>query len=181
MDKDELRKILIAKRKKDEKKDAFIFGNLRGLSEFSSAGYIFTYISARSEPDTKKIIAEAFRLGKRIAVPVCEKGVSDMKCFEIFPDTVFKEGMFGISEPISSPRADEYAFDLIIAPGLGFDEMGNRIGYGKGYYDIFLKKHPGIKVVALSYESQIEKEIPTDKNDRKVDIIITERRIIRIK
>ena len=180
MNKNALRSQLISARIKDAKKDKMIFDNFCSLREFENAGFIFTYISVNSEPDTTEIIKEAFKRGKRVAVPVCEKNDPDMKCIEIFPGTRFVKGLFNIPEPVDRICAPTDELDLIIAPGLGFDESGRRIGYGKGYYDIFLKKHPGLKAAALAYESQILNEIPTDGKDENVDIIITERRIIRI-
>ncbi len=67
--------------------------------------------------------------------------------------------------------------DIFIIPGRAFDLSGNRLGRGFGCYDIFLKNVKGRKI-ALAYEQQLTK-IPAEKHDEKVDIIITEKRIIQ--
>ena len=68
--------------------------------------------------------------------------------------------------------------ELIIVPGLVFDEKSNRIGYGKGYYDKFLSKINCYKV-GLSFDFQIKKEIPFEKHDEKLNCIISEKRILK--
>jgi 5-formyltetrahydrofolate cyclo-ligase len=67
---------------------------------------------------------------------------------------------------------------LIITPGLGFDQSGGRIGHGKGYYDKFLIKTSDTCKIGLCFEFQLVKEIPIDQNDIKMDIIITEEKVI---
>ena len=70
--------------------------------------------------------------------------------------------------------------DLMIIPGAAFDLSGNRIGYGGGYYDILLsERRREIPVVALAYEEQLVDKIPSEKHDVKVDMIITDNRIIK--
>ena len=64
-------------------------------------------------------------------------------------------------------------------PGIAFDIRGNRIGRGGGYYDNFLRKiYPSVKIIALAFEIQIVKKIPTNTNDIPVHKIITEKRIV---
>ena len=90
-------------------------------------------------------------------------------------------GAFGILEPRPTGiehQADEA--DLIVVPGVAFDLSGHRIGYGKGYYDRFLK-HPERKthLVGLCHDFQlIDGSIPIDRHDIQMDIIVTDRRII---
>ena len=76
--------------------------------------------------------------------------------------------------------------DLVVIPGTGFDVKGNRLGYGGGYYDRLLSyeatqmsRAEHIPTVALAFEEQIGDEIPAEPHDIKVDIIITDKRIIR--
>jgi 5-formyltetrahydrofolate cyclo-ligase len=70
--------------------------------------------------------------------------------------------------------------DLLIIPGIAFDLQGNRIGYGKGYYDRFLFSRKAKCIIGLAYEIQIINEIPNNDHDIPVNIIITEKRTIRI-
>jgi 5-formyltetrahydrofolate cyclo-ligase len=68
--------------------------------------------------------------------------------------------------------------DLLIIPGIAFDLQGNRIGYGKGYYDRFLSTRKVSYIMGLAFENQIIKKIPTTENDIPVDVLVTENRII---
>jgi len=67
--------------------------------------------------------------------------------------------------------------DLIIVPGAAFDEQGNRIGYGAGFYDKLLKQYQGI-TAALAFEVQIVPHVPANAHDVPVRMIVTEKRII---
>ena len=76
----------------------------------------------------------------------------------------------------SEPCTDR--IDVCITPGLGFSERGERIGFGHGYYDAWFRQHPDTLRIALAYECQVLKEIPTDEHDVPVNLIITEDRVI---
>jgi len=92
------------------------------------------------------------------------------------------EGRFGIREPCATGcdhQADEA--DLIVVPGVAFDLSGHRIGYGKGFYDRFLQ-HPGRKahLVGLCHDFQlIDGPIPAEGHDIRMELIVTDQRIIR--
>ena len=89
-------------------------------------------------------------------------------------------GSYGILEPriekIRKTNVED--LELIIVPGIAFDKNGNRLGHGKGYYDRILGKTNATKI-GLAFEFQIVGKIPTNENDKPVDIIITEERVIR--
>jgi 5-formyltetrahydrofolate cyclo-ligase len=87
----------------------------------------------------------------------------------------FVHGVFGLQEPDGEPVSKD-AIDLIVVPGLVFDEMGGRIGYGAGYYDLYLKDFRGA-VVGAAYDQQIAPAIPCDPWDVSMQWIVTETRI----
>jgi 5-formyltetrahydrofolate cyclo-ligase len=95
-------------------------------------------------------------------------------------ETDLQLGAFGIWEPKPScPLVNPDEIDLIIVPGRAFDECCNRLGRGLGYYDRFLKNLPERTLkVALAFEFQIVKRIPTKPNDVPMDVVITERRTL---
>ena len=68
--------------------------------------------------------------------------------------------------------------DLVIVPCLSADRQKNRIGYGKGYYDRFLKDFNGVSV-SPCYDILLEDEIPTDKYDIKINIVVTDKEVIQ--
>ena len=70
--------------------------------------------------------------------------------------------------------------DLVIVPGIVFDENGYRIGYGYGYYDRFLKKlDKNVKKIGLAFEFQLVGKIPEERHDVPVDIVVTEERVLK--
>ncbi len=71
--------------------------------------------------------------------------------------------------------------DLVIVPGAGYDYAGNRLGYGGGYYDILLSgKKKNMPIIALAYEEQLVDAIPAEQHDVRVDMIVTDQRVIRV-
>ncbi|MGD2080788.1 MAG: 5-formyltetrahydrofolate cyclo-ligase, partial [Nitrospirota bacterium] len=70
--------------------------------------------------------------------------------------------------------------DLVVVPGAAFDEKGNRLGYGKGYYDKLLSSEDARpSLVALAYEEQMVEAIPAEAHDIGIDTILTDRRVIQ--
>jgi len=90
------------------------------------------------------------------------------------------EGAYGILEPRKIIEVMPKKIDLAIVPGVGFDEKGNRLGHGKGYYDKLLQK-TNAKKIGLAFECQIVDQIPTFDNDVSMDMLITEKRVINCK
>lgn len=155
--------------------------NLISLREYAEAGCIALYSAIRQEVDTAGIVSAAFESGKRVLYPaLCGRQM----VFRLVGGLeTLQEGAFGILEPCPTGiehQADEA--DLIVVPGVAFDLSGHRIGYGKGYYDRFLM-HPGRKacLIGLCHDFQLlDRAIPADVHDIKMDIIVTDRRTIYI-
>lgn len=153
------------------------------LPEFSKAKTIMVYIAFRNEVDTQEIIQEALAQGKRIVVPVSRRQEHKIIPAEIrnYPADL-QVGTYGILEP--KPEAfypvDPTEIDLVLIPGVAFDERGYRLGYGAGYYDRFLRLlRPDVMTAALAYELQILSDVYPESHDQKVGLIITEERIIK--
>lgn len=83
---------------------------------------------------------------------------------------------FGVSIFGPVEGAKVVAPDIIIVPGLGFDKSGKRLGRGKGFYDKYLEKNAAIKI-AVTFEMQMEKEIPVDPHDIKMDFVVTDQNV----
>ncbi len=149
---------------------------LFSLPEFKSARAVMFFASFRSEVETGPMIRRALVSGKRVILPKV-KG-NDLALFEIkdFNHDV-SPGTWGIPEPRESRPVDPVDIDLIVTPGAAFDERGNRVGYGAGYYDRILAGYHGT-TVALAFEAQLVKEVPSAAHDVPVKKIVTERRII---
>ena len=93
-------------------------------------------------------------------------------------ENVLLEGVFGISEPNSTARVvPNSEVDVWLVPALAFDDLGNRLGRGGGFYDRFLAKSAGVRI-GVGYDSMILKELPCDEWDQSMDLIVTERRLL---
>jgi 5-formyltetrahydrofolate cyclo-ligase len=164
-------------------KDALIKQGLFSLPEFIAAKTVFFYASFRSEVETLSMIKESLKLGKRIVLPKVDKERHMLRLYEIKDISELSPGYMGIPEPLlpNDRLVSLDDFDLVIIPGVVFDYSGNRLGYGTGYYDIFLSKSEGKKpIVALAYEEQLVDSIPAETHDVKINAIVTDKRVIRV-
>ena len=149
---------------------------LFSLPELKSARTVLFFASFRSEVDTIPMIRRALASGKRVMLPKV-KG-KELELFEIKNvDSDVSPGAWGILEPRGSAPVKLDELDVIIVPGAAFDEQGNRLGYGAGFYDKLLSefKKP---TVAIAFEQQIVPKVPADPYDVPVQKIVTENRII---
>ncbi|WP_242654893.1 5-formyltetrahydrofolate cyclo-ligase [[Clostridium] hylemonae] len=142
---------------------------------FREATDIYCYVDCRKEAGTKLIIEEAWRLGKTVWVP--RTAGEEMDFYEIHSFTELSRGCFGVLEPEGTTAADG-SDGLMIMPGVVFDEHRGRLGYGKGYYDRYLGKHPGLHTIAAAFDLQIVDEVPQEDEDVRPQLIITETRTI---
>lgn len=164
-------------------KDEIIFQLLIGSDEYIAAEKVFIYYSVGSEVNTVKIINDAIERGKRVALPKCTDNKGNMDFY--FVKSIFSsltDGMFSLKEPDVSvcERAVPGESDLCVVPALAFDKSGYRLGYGGGYYDRYLSVFNG-KKIGLCYEECLCNMLPSDKYDIKVDMIITDRKIYKVK
>ncbi|MEO0258526.1 MAG: 5-formyltetrahydrofolate cyclo-ligase [candidate division WOR-3 bacterium] len=161
-------------------KSHLIFHNLENLDVWKNAKIINTYISLEDEVDTKFIIYHALVNGKRVFSPIIFK--DELKFGEIYSFNDLEYGPLGILQPKEVSEIDYDLFDLIIVPGIAFDQRGYRIGYGKGYYDKFLEKvKRGVKIGVIFDELLMDSfPFEIEKHDQKVEIIITDKRVLKI-
>lgn len=149
---------------------------LFSLPEFLSAQVIMFFASFRSEVETGSMIRRALHSGKRVVLPKVQG--NELALFEIHDfGSDIEAGAWGIPEPKTTIPAELADIDLIIIPGAAFDRQGNRLGYGAGFYDKLL---PAFRkaTVALAFEAQIVNEVPAERHDVPVRMIITEKRVI---
>lgn len=157
------------------------------LDVYKCSSNILSFISFGNEVDTKELIKAALDCQKNIYAPRVANKNMDFYKINNLEDLITSK--FGVSEPIPNPnnifllnedRLKEKT--IMIIPGLAFDSMGNRLGYGKGYYDEYLSRDYAkdfIKI-AMAYDFQIIDKVPTDEYDVPVDFIVTPSKIITI-
>jgi 5-formyltetrahydrofolate cyclo-ligase len=147
--------------------------------EYRQARIVVVYASIHNEVDTEMVVQTALDSGKKVAFPAV---VGHELIFrQVKTGSSMKSGAFGIMEPCPDCRVfmpDEV--DVFLLPGIAFDLKGDRIGYGKGYYDKTLHRlEDKGKLVGLCYDFQLVDEIVAEPHDVKVDLIITEKRVVR--
>jgi len=164
---------------------------LFSLPEFQRAKTVMFYVSFRSEVETEKMTRNALKLKKKIVIPVVHGEkivVSEIKNLK----KELTKGSFGIKEPKKEfrRRVNQKEIDLVVVPGVVFGKRGGRLGYGRGYYDRFLRsksirsrmsRSRQCALIGLAFDLQIARKIPLVKRDMKVDKIVTESGIVDCK
>ena len=163
-------------KKEQLKKSDLILDNLFSLAELEKAQTIFTYLSFGNEVDTEKINKKLLEQNKTICVPkIINKNIQPIIISDF--GNLVKNG-YGYLEPVYDYPITDHV-NLCITPGLAFNKSGKRLGYGGGYYDRYFSSHSKILKIALAFEVQILTTLPTTDQDQLIDIIITEKEIIK--
>lgn len=150
---------------------------LLALPVIQAAHSLFIFISYSSEVDTHPLISTLLEAGRRVAVPkIVDK--TTMLSVPIKGWEGLQPDRMGILTPTGNTH-DDGPFDVAITPGVAFTEAGARLGYGRGYYDRWFSRHSVDTKIAVCFEEQIVDAVPMDEYDLPVDLIVTEKRIIR--
>jgi 5-formyltetrahydrofolate cyclo-ligase len=177
-----VRKIYLQKRIQQsillkQNKDAKIIKKIEETTDFINATHILFYMPIHGEVDITPLFIK-YNNKKKLYLPRVNSKEKDLDIHEIKNLDQLKEGVYKILEPqIQNNLIEPASLDLVLIPGIAFDTKGQRIGYGHGYFDKFLKKTNCPKF-GIAYEFQIVKNIAAEKHDVPVDKIVTERRII---
>jgi 5-formyltetrahydrofolate cyclo-ligase len=165
--------------KEVKEKSLAILQTLTSYPFWQNAKHIMCYLSFGKEVYTKPIIEEAWKANKQVVIPVCKRETCDIEPSQLFSFADLEPRTMGILEPKEGKlmEVDPKVIDLCLIPGLAFDLMGHRIGFGAGYYDRFLPLlRPDTPKVALAYELQISQEpLPSEYFDVLMDYICTEK------
>lgn len=143
---------------------------------------ILIYVSKEKEVNTIGLIRELLTKGKNVFVPYIDAnknilGISKIKSYQ-----ELKIGSFKILEPKEEFLRPSLIkdIDVIIIPGIAFDQRGNRIGYGWGYFDKLLEGSNALKI-GIGYDFQIVDNVKQENHDIEMDLIITDKREINPK
>ena len=169
---------LRAEQQNKEELSTKIFKKVYNLKEFLEAQTILAYIDIKSEVRTKKELDFMLSIGKKIVVPYVSS--NSLELFHLEDVTELEQGSFGVLEPVAELRTAKKRIvpgiiNFAIIPGVAFDISGNRLGYGKGFYDrLLLNLAEDCLTVGLAYKCQIFDSIPTEDHDISLDKVITE-------
>ena len=178
--KNEVRKEIKAKRETlsiDEKSKLsnIIINNFLNLPELKQAKTIMSYMDFKNEVETSFLHNELKKLNKTLIFPkVIGNDISP-----ILNDDSFFSGKYGVTEPTGDIYCGD--IDIIIVPGVAFNHQGERIGFGKGYYDRFLSQEKYINSfkISLAYDFQIDNNFRGEAFDEKINVLITNTDIFR--
>ncbi len=154
---------------------------LMDLPELAHCRIVMSYMPIRNEVDTIRFNKAILAANKQLCLP----RVRDEKDMDAFFITDFKlelaQGHFNIQEPLYALEpVNPASINIIILPGLAFDTRGNRLGFGKGYYDRFLQRaDEKCLKIGLAYGFQVVEGIEAEPWDRKLDLVVTEDRVYR--
>lgn len=149
---------------------------LFSLPEFKSADTVMLYMASFKEPSTDDILRRALS-EKRAVIPISNTDTHTVTPSYIKSEDELIRGAYGIREPEKVCPAALSDIDMILVPGIAFDSRGARIGFGEGYYDRLLADFHGTKV-GICHDFQLLPAIPSLPHDSRMDIIITEKRIL---
>ena len=170
---------------------------------YREADAVFAYFSIGSEVDTQMIIRDALEQGKLVAIPRVVPGTRTMEWYRIDDFEGLEKSSFGVLEPVANParlvtppRVDEDAAAatdtgataaaaetsanahgmraIALVPGLAFDAQGFRLGYGAGFYDVFLSAFAGASIGLCRKRFLSPGPLPCDDFDLPVDMVITD-------
>lgn len=146
------------------------------LTPLRNAQTIAVYSPTRSELDPGYLIARLRKRGCSIVYPRVVVDTAILEFARVDSDTSLVEGSFQVFEPATStPAHPIHSIDAFVVPGLAFDSSGNRLGWGKGYYDQTLVQASRALRVGLCFHEQITTSLPCDLTDQRMDWVITDR------
>ncbi len=178
--KDRIRKKILEKRQTHQNHaadSAKVIQQIENLEAIQNKNVFLFYYPHKNEVDLRPLIEKLLYHGKTVLLP---KTTEDTIIpIQITSLNDLKKGKFSIPEPEGKPFPKE-KIQVVFIPGVAFDKNGNRIGYGKGYYDRFLQDINPLKI-GVAYDFQVLDHIPAEKHDQRVDYIITPTKIHKIK
>ncbi len=179
--KHDLRQEMLTKRLLIESRDAEVMSGqithtLLELDCIKDAECVMAYYSHKNEPNLLAFMHALLDMGKKVALPYVA-GNDNLIAVEYTFDSVMKSNIYGIAEPIIQNESEQAEPDVVLVPGIAFDTALNRIGYGVGYFDRFLKETRALKI-GICYDMQIVPHIKAEPYDVAMDMLVTERRVI---
>lgn len=154
---------------------AYLCEALASREELVKADRVAGYMSLGKEIDVFAFLDERLRRGKEVCLPRV-KGPGEMEFCLIESWEDLKQGAFGIAEP-RGPAISTASIEFFLVPGLAFDREGNRLGFGKGYYDRALPPKGEATAIGAAHHWQVIEKfvLPAESHDRAMDYVITDR------
>jgi len=152
---------------------------LASLPAWQRARTVALYAPLGAEVDTALAAELASIAGKRLAWPRLRPDMLALEFATCAPADLVAGPLRALEPPAGAPRVPIEDVDLLVVPGVGFDATGHRLGRGRGHYDATLALAPrGTLRVGLSFELQLVPEVPCEPHDARLDLVVTEERVL---
>ncbi len=152
---------------------------LVGLEAFERARTVALYAPMGAEVDTEPIARAAAERGMRTAYPRVVAGNRVLEFAAGSPSDLVTGALGTREPPRTATPIDAASLDLLLVPGVAFDERCHRVGRGGGYYDATLATLPPQALrIGLAFEVQLVGEVPDEPHDAAVDVVVTEARVV---
>ncbi|HJU85296.1 MAG TPA: 5-formyltetrahydrofolate cyclo-ligase [Nitrososphaeraceae archaeon] len=175
-EKNRIRKLMLERRNRIStaeiyKRSRLIQLHVLNSQQFLNSGTLGVYFPKGTEVRTEEIIRKGIEIGKKVVLPRIES--EEMEFYQLlgksFQDENLITGKFGIKEPIRIGKPIN-KIDLLIVPGIAFDNQGSRIGSGQGYFDRYLLRTRVPFSLALGYKFQLVScNLPQSSLDQKIN------------
>jgi 5-formyltetrahydrofolate cyclo-ligase len=154
--------------------------NLIATDQFQRASIVMMYLSLPHEVDTSEAILHAWQLGKTVAVPKISWQQRHMLPVQINSlETGISTGALGLRHPTGGVPIPFRDVDLVVAPALGFDRQGNRLGRGGAFYDrFFANQDVAATRCGFAFTEQVIDAIPVTDSDQPVNLLVTDEEVI---
>ncbi len=155
-----------------------ITARLLALDAHRKAGCVMAYVGFGSEIDTARFVADTLSRGKTLVLPRVERGSRALKLYAVQdPESELEAGVWGIRQPRADRCTEVPAsrIEFVLVPGVAFTRRCERLGYGGGFYDRFIRGlAPRPALVAAAFALQVLPELPISETDQPVDLVMTE-------
>ncbi len=177
MDKKGLRDKILSKRRslpamEVDHRSAFLIKNLIEYIDSINYNTVAVYYPIHNEVDIRPLYDYLWSKNKNVLLPYAYKN-GDMEFKLLEKNTFLKKDDYGIPSPKTNSVFPADLIDIILVPCVACDKENNRMGYGSGFYDRFLDKTSAVSI-GICFDFQLLSHIPTDKNDKKLTVVITD-------
>jgi 5-formyltetrahydrofolate cyclo-ligase len=148
------------------------------IPEIREARTVMLFASFGSEIPTASILDRLDAAGVTVLLPFVADG--ELGAARYRPGDPTTPSRYGPPEPAARVSVDPGQIDLVLLPGLAFDRRGRRLGYGGAHYDRYVGRLRGPALrVGLAFHQQLLDEVPAGVGDEPVDMVVTDREVIR--
>ncbi len=159
-----------------------IIEKICALPNYQEANVVLIYMGFGSEIETQTLFERILADAKMTVLPRVDRASQSLILHVVSTVSELVTSKWGIREPhTDAPSMPINAIEFMLMPGVAFDRSGNRLGYGRGYYDKLLSDaSPALARVAAGFSCQLVEAVPVGPNDQKIDILITENEKIKL-